>query len=83
MFRSPHSPPPAGPSPHGDSGVTSATIIPLAKAVSRLRGIRAVIALRRTGYLIDIGDRYILVAHAPESGSYLRVEPNGLVQPVR
>ena len=66
-----------GPAPIAPPAAPSATIIPMKKAASRLRGIRSLMAQHRTGYLIDIGERYIVAAQEPDAGSYLRVDPNG------
>lgn len=55
----------------------SAEIIPLNKGASRLHCIAALKAQGRAGYLIDIGDRYILAYRQPEAGEYLRIDPTG------
>lgn len=64
-------PPPAAPAP------ADAEIVNFAKEVSRLRGIRLIAARRRPGYLIDIGERYLVLAHPPEVGEYVEVDGLG------
>ncbi len=56
---------------------SGAEIIPFRKAASRLRCLRALRRSHRGGFLLDVGDRYIILSTAPKSGSFIAVDSNG------